>query len=241
MVRTEVTEFHTRDFYAGNGPWRSLTGPDRAEVISAILAWLGERRHRIVYSAVDKKKFELGKGREPFMRDIRTLWRFMAVHLCLAIQKASQTIRANKGHTLMVFDKEEREAAGVAGFIAAPPEWTDSYYQRSLKKRRLDQIIDVPYFADSRHVGLIQLADCLSFLIRRYLELHEGAHSTRYPGEWSRIGEWVTTVLGQSLGRAMIYPAMGRCPCADLFYRYAPASLTRTSPRRGRGQVETLF
>lgn len=34
----DVAEFHSRDFYAGNGVWRGLPGSARAQVIEAILS-----------------------------------------------------------------------------------------------------------------------------------------------------------------------------------------------------------
>jgi hypothetical protein len=36
----KIVELHTRNFYAGNGPWRNIDGPTRANIISYVLACL---------------------------------------------------------------------------------------------------------------------------------------------------------------------------------------------------------
>jgi hypothetical protein len=46
IIRQKVTEFHTRDFYAGNGPWRAIEGPKRAEYISTVLLCVKDRIHK---------------------------------------------------------------------------------------------------------------------------------------------------------------------------------------------------
>ena len=57
VVGHKVDEIHTRDFYAGNGFWREIKGPERAQVISSVFDWLADRRHHIVYTAVEKSTF----------------------------------------------------------------------------------------------------------------------------------------------------------------------------------------
>lgn len=57
IIDRPVREFHTRHFYGGNGIWRAVDGQERANIISAILDWLCDRRHRIVYSAVNVAEF----------------------------------------------------------------------------------------------------------------------------------------------------------------------------------------
>ena len=54
IIGRQVSEIHTRDFYSGNSPWRDLDGHQRSAIIDAIFHWLHQRRHSIVYTAVDK-------------------------------------------------------------------------------------------------------------------------------------------------------------------------------------------
>ena len=224
MLGKQISEIHTADFYAGNGVWRNLDGNVRAKIISAIFNWLKERNHKIVYSSVDKAKFKTSFSKEPQAHEIGTLWRFMALHICLALQKCHQVIKENKGHTVLIFDNQKLEAKEFIDLFRNPPEWSDTYYQRNRRQDRLDQIIDVPYFGDSRHVGLIQVADFVSFFMRKYVEIKMGA-APDYEDEPRLIEEWAKMALAQSIPKVSVYMSKGRCECADLFYRYAPSCL----------------
>lgn len=222
IVRRQVTEIHTRDFYAGNNQWRGIDGPQRAAIISAIFEWLRDRKHHIVYAAVDKERFNRDFRNEPQADDIGSLWRFMALHTVLAIQRHYQTETKNKGNTVFIYDNEEREAKRFTNLIKNPPDWTDSYYSRQPRQAKLDQIIDVPYFVDSQEVGLIQVADFISFFMRRFIEIREGAVQPGYADEGERLNGWMDIAFRRSLPKSVIYPSRGRCACADLFYRCAP-------------------
>ena len=225
IVGRQVTELHTRDFYAGNNQWRGIDGPQRAAIISAIFEWLRDRKHHIVYSAVDKNRFLSDFPNEPQAGEIGSLWRFLALHNVLAIQKHFQKQENNKGNTVLIFDNEEREAKNFTSLIQNPPGWTDSYYNRARRQTKLDQIIDVPYFGDSQQVGLIQVADFISYFMRRFIEVREGIIPARYADEPERLEGWMDIAFRRSLPKSIIYPSRGRCTCADLFYRYAPNCL----------------
>jgi len=224
IIGKPLQEIHTSDFYAGNGPWRNLDGPIRARIIGIIFDWLDKRKHEIVYTAIDKTLFSSNFHNEPHVSDVCTLWRFMALHICLSLQKYFQSYKGNKGNTVVIFDNQETEAEEFIKLIRKPPEWTDTYYQLKQSQERLDQIIDVPYFGDSRHVGLIQLADFVSFFLRKHIEIQMGIPPD-YVDEPRLIEEWAKIALKQSIPTSAIYLKKGRCECADLFYRYAPSCL----------------
>jgi len=225
IVRKPVEEIHTRDFYAGNGPWRKINGPQRVAIIGSVMDWLGDRKHSLVYTAVDKAKFFAEFPNDGRFDGIKTLWRFLGLHLVLSIQKQHQRLKKNKGNTVLIFDNEEREQARFTDLIVNPPDWTETYYGRTKKQDRLDQIVDVPYFADSRDVPLLQVADFVAYFLRRYAEL-EGGDAERYAGESEQVRGWALTALEQAIPKAAVYPKKGRrCACADLFYAYAPASI----------------
>ena len=224
IIERPLEEIHTRDFYAGNTPWRGIDGKQRARFIGSILDWIGDRKHSIVYCAVDKQKFYSDFDQDPRFKDVQTLWRFMGLHLTLAIQKAHQSQTKNKGNTVLIFDNEERECTRFTDMILNPPAWTDSYYSRGRKQDALDQIIDAPYFADSRDVPMLQVADFTVFFLRRHVELQSG-DTERYAGEKELVAEWAAKIFERSVSSAAIYPKRARCECADMFYRYAPAAL----------------
>ena len=111
--------------------------------------------------------------------------------------------------------------------VKNPPDWSDPYYSRDRRSKPLNQIVDVPYFADSRDVALIQLADFLSFFIRRYIEINEGLTAIRYEGEDEKLEMWMASIMSRSIGSSFIYPKKGRCSCAEIFYSIAPDCIRR--------------
>ena len=225
MAGHQIVELHTRDFYSGNGVFRGIEGPDRAKIISEIFNWLCTRKHHVVYSAVAKDSYSEALKCEEIPDQISTLWRFLGFHLILAMQRSCQREKKPKGHTIFVFDNEERERMRFTDIILRPPAWSDAYYKREKKRRQLDQIVDVPYFGDSREVSLIQLADFMSFFLRRYAEIREGLVPAKYDDEEERVTNWITQLAGRSIGGACIYPKTGREYADNLFYLHAPDSI----------------
>ena len=229
IIGRQISEIHTRNFYSGNSPWRELNGEQRSAIISAIFQWLSDRKHRIVYCAIEKNIFNENFGTENCYSDIRTIWRFMALHVSLSIQKCFQgsargRIRTlnPKGRCVLIFDNEHTEQRKFTDLLLNPPDWTDTYYDKKPNQEKLNQIIDVPYFVDSRDVGLIQLADFICFFLRRYIELNMEYSTPAYDGEINRVNNWVELILNKSIPKNNMYLSRNRCTCAGLFYRYAP-------------------
>jgi hypothetical protein len=224
-IGRKVSEFHTRDFYAGNGVWRGVDGPTRASTITAIIDWLNNRKHDIIYTAVLKSAYLQSQTAGHLPAELNTIWRFMGLHMVLATQRAHQRLGKTRGHTVFVFDNEERERMRFTDIIDRPPPWSDEYYSRLTKAAALDQIIDVPYFGDSCEVGLLQLADCLAFFLRKYAEVKSGLTLPKYPDELARLEHWVKGMMARSVGRQYIYPAKGRGQAEEIFYSHAPACI----------------
>lgn len=149
----------------------------------------------------------------------------MAFHLMLALQKRCQREEKTKGNTIVIFDNEERERTRITDLINNPPTWSDAYYDKHKKQERLDQIVDVPYFGDSTEVPLIQVADFVTFFLRRYAEIKENHVSPRYADEVNRIEDWAKMISDLSIGRSFMYPAKARCKLGDIFYAHAPKSI----------------
>lgn len=225
MAGHQIVELHTRNFYSGSGVFREIDGETRAEVISAIFEWLTKRKHHVVYSSVLKSSYYGARKAQEIPDELNTLWRFLGFHLILAMQDACQGEAKNKGHTIFVFDNEERERIRFTDMIMRPPPWSDGYYSRKKKQDQLDQIVDVPYFGDSKEVSLIQLADFVSFFLRRYAEIKEGLVPAKYEDEEERLSGWIDEMRSRCIGRQFIYRKTGRQYAHDLFYSNAPASI----------------
>jgi hypothetical protein len=219
-----IREFHTRDFYAGNGVWRGLGGRDRWAVMIAIMDWLAERKHRVVYSSVLKSSFTRAFEARAIPDELNSVWRFLGFHLILAMQKHCQTEQGIKGHTIFVFDNEERERMRFTDLILRPPVWSDLYYGRKRNRKQLDQIVDVPYFAESHDVVLIQLADFLAFMLRRYSEIKERLVGPRFDDEEEKLTDWSRAFQRRTISTP-VYLKRGRQYAEDLFWSHAPQSI----------------
>jgi hypothetical protein len=217
-----IQEMHTRDFYAGNSPWRAMSGKERAQVIQDVCSWLHQRRHRLVFCALDKAAYHSAVALSQLPAELNTPWRFLGFHLALSLQKAHQRESRNKGHTLLILDNEERERMRYTDLLLRPQTWSDVYYNRSKKQEQLDQLIDVPYFADSKEVGLLQVADFVAFFLRRHAEIQEFGSTERYPGEGAQVSQWVQMLSARLIERRHVYPKKARSDAADLFWRFSP-------------------
>lgn len=222
----KLLELHTRDFYSGNGVWhKTMDGAERAEVITTVFEWLNERKHSVVYSAVVKSPFYHALKSKKIPIGLNTPWRFMAFHLILSLQKRFQRESKNKGHTIVVFDNEERERARINDLINNPPSWSESYYKKKKRQDPLDQIVDVPYFGDSTEVPLIQVADFVTYFLRRYCELIDGHMPSKYDDEIERVKKWAAMISSLSIGRSCMYSARGRCDIEEMFFNHAPKAI----------------
>ena len=227
LVGRTLDELHTKDFYPGNGSFRVLDGPKRAEYISTIIGWLCERKHDFVFSAVDKAAFgkTLNAGKVP--AGLATPWLVGAFHTVLALQRAHQAHAKTKGHTVLVFDHKGQEQGPLTELVLRPPSWSDEYYDRARKQAPLDQIVDAPLFGDSRHIPLLQLADFLAYFLRRFVEIEEELVAAKYAEEQERIAGWIKQLSQRCISLAHIYPAKGRCNAAEFFFHHCPQSLRR--------------
>ncbi len=220
-----ISEFHSRKFYKGNGQWRTINGRTRAHIIEAILEWIDKRRHKITFSAVKKDNFNAFYKSDEKLKDLGSLWCTVAVHTILSIQKAHMHLQKNKGHTVLVFDRQDREQNRLTKFILNPPVWTRSYYGDLGRRAPFNQIVDVPYFTDSSWAVLIQVADLIAYILRTYAEIREGLSRERYPNEARRMEKWVRSILNNTLPRSSRYPSKNRFEAAQLFWDLAPESL----------------
>ncbi len=219
LAHRPVTEIHMRDFYSGNGAWHGSNGAERAAVIEAILNWIVERRHKVVLCGIDKAKFRATFDNNDIIRDLGNIWCALAFQTVLVLQKQNQRVEKGKGRTVVIFDNEETERQRFNRMISSPFIWSDTYYDKDRRQDRLDHILDVPYWGDSEEVGLLQVADVVAYILRRYCELQNN-DPERYQNENRVIEEWTSRINDSRL--CVIYPQRGRCNCAETFRSIAP-------------------
>lgn len=203
---TPIDEFHSRDFYRGQNEYRSMDGHTRKAVISKVLSWLRRRHHKVVFSVVDKKKFSALTASNVDIKTLPSYWCAGALHVTLQVQKAHQKLSKNKGKTILIFDREYREEKPFADLVYGPPVWTDSYYCAKAPRRQLDQVVDIPYFAASDHAPLIQIADLLAYLMRRYGDVSIDPKAKKYVGEKKDLDGWIKQIQQLFFASPKPYP-----------------------------------
>jgi hypothetical protein len=136
----------------------------------------------------------------------------MALHIALLLQKKYQgTAKGNKrninqkGSIVLIFDNEHREQQPFTNLLLSPPDWTNSYYKKKKEQDKMSQIIDVPHFVDSKQVGLIQLADFICFLLRKYIEIQMGLVEPKYENEKDKIKGWVDQIISCSISKRIFF------------------------------------
>ena len=200
----------SRIFY-GRGGWRDVPPEIRKDVFRRFCQWIGERKHQLAISAIDIARFG---ERLPaaYPAPLRDLWVAGALHIALQLQKLHQTIKKNKGHTVLVFDENKAKADRLNEVLFAPPAWTETYYEKRKKQAPLDQIIDSAFFTKSHHAGLAQVADLFAFVFRRYAELATYGAEPVYPGEKDDIDPLVELLVTRLIPRSHRCPTTWRQP-----------------------------
>lgn len=218
-----IKEFHAAKFYRGQGIWRGIDGNSRAEIVTDLLNLIKERRHDVVVTAALQASFD--PEAEAEHADLGSLWCAAAFHLILTLQRCHQVQKKNKGHTVFIFDREVIEEKRIQELIAAPPEWSDEYYDRGKRQGALDQVVDVPYFGNSDQVLLIQLADLMAYLVRRYVETAEGVTAPTYADEPARLDGWMAQIRDSLVPAAHAFKRTGRNRAQDVFWELAPKAV----------------
>ena len=220
-----IQELKGGQLYRGNDYWRQWDSGERTSLIKQVFEWMVARKHTVTFGAVSKSalsaarsQFDLGGLEEA------TEWCIASMHLILGIQKQYQREKQNKGKTLFIFDNAS-QGEELLRYVLNPPEATGGFYNRVKKQLPLDQVIDVPYFADSRHVGLIQVADLFAFLLRLYAELAEGIIDEKYDGELQQVREWIDSVSDVFLPNSARWPKGSKDPCVRFLRAIAPPPL----------------
>jgi hypothetical protein len=98
----------SRIFY-GRGGWRDVLPEIRKAVFRLFCEWIGERKHSLALSAIDIGRFN-ARLPDNYPDPLRDLWVAGAVHVALQLRKLHQTLKKNKGHTVLIFDENKVKA-----------------------------------------------------------------------------------------------------------------------------------
>jgi hypothetical protein len=213
----------SRIFY-GRGGWREVPPEIRKAVFRLFCEWIAGRKHALAVSAIDIEAF---RTRLPanYPGPLRDLWVAGAVHIALQLQKLHQTLKKNKGHTVLIFDENKQMADRLNEVLFTPPAWTEAYYEKGKKQAPLDQIIDSAFFTKSHHAGLVQVADLFAFVLRRYAELADYGAEPEFVGEMDDLAPLVGLLAPRLISRSCRCPKRPKDECAETFVGLTPTCL----------------
>ena len=222
-----VAELKARDLYQGNDKWRRIDGGERNDLMENIITWMANKRHKLTFGAVSRQRLEDVNNnlKVEGLQDLST-WTVAAMHVVLSVQKCFQGGQKSKGNTVLVFDKATK-LDELTELVISPPEVMHGFYGKERNQTPLDQIVDVPYSADSRHVGLIQVADFFAYIIRLHGELQDGIADEKFDGEAKRLEGWIRDMKQCFLKDSMRWPQGSKDPCTQFLRAAAPQSLLR--------------
>lgn len=100
-----------------------------------------------------------------------------------------QGVKNSKGLTVVIMDDNKSEMPNLSDELYQRDPWFDGVYQIQGKKRgktvwvprakndRFDQIINTAFAIKSDHSSMVQVADAISYVYRRRLELRTAPRS----------------------------------------------------------------
>ena len=195
-------------------------------MVDQILQWFAGRKHKIAFAAVDKQRFQDLNDDDVWKKDLKDEWNAAAFHIVLSIQRFFAKEKGNKGNTLFVFDRGKPPTT-LIDLILNPPNWSDTYYEREQKQERLDKIVDIPFYADSHNIQLIQIADLVCYILRRFADINDYGQAESYSGELQRYDGWINIMKNSFIPKSHRYRKQKPTDTSQFFKSLAPECLIK--------------
>jgi len=184
-------ELKTKALINGNAGWSNVDPQERKDFLAAVCN-LAAQDGKLFVSGISFNRFNatLPDGPHPTRR---SYWHAAGMYVAALIQKKNQGEAKSKGLTVLVMDDNKAGMANLSDAIYAPDPWFDCLYQRRKVKKgkvtwlgrtaadRFDHIVNTAFGIKSHHSSLVQVADALSYVFRRHLELQ--TENEAYGGE----------------------------------------------------------
>jgi uncharacterized protein DUF3800 len=178
-------ELKTKAFINGSQGWSQVDAKDRKEFLIEICD-LAIEYGKIFAVALSFTRFQAADAaqRKKFGN---SYWRAGAMFVAALLQRKMQHEEKNKGLTVLICDDNKREMSNLSDALYENDSWFDPIYQVREKRRgkvvwnvkgeRFDQIVNCAFAIKSHHSSLIQVADAVSYVYRRHLELKTEAEA----------------------------------------------------------------
>lgn len=143
------------------------------------------------------------------------------VHSILVFLKQNQRGEKTKRHTVLNLERKFDEEEQLAGIVHRTPAWTDTFHQHGRKDSPLRQIVDVPFFTDTKPVLLIQIDGLIVYCLRAFAEAAPESLTEAYVGEVTTLSGWAATIAEIALPTSTRFPSKGQCSTSQLFREQA--------------------
>ncbi len=176
-------ELKTKAFINGRGGWNTVSANDRKQFLTDMCT-LAAEVSSIYGFAMSFERFNAACASGIYtMPCAGNYWALNGMFVSGLIQKKMQGKSNNKGLTVLIFDDNKAHMPKVSDGLYLAEPWFDALYQQTRKIRgknqwcalkqpdRFDHIINTAFAIKSQHSSLVQVADAVSYVYRRHLEL----------------------------------------------------------------------
>jgi hypothetical protein len=208
-------DFKTSRFINGKGGWRDVDATSRKAFLKGVCELAVENGGKIFGFGLSFAAFDTAAAdghAQPFANNY---WLASAMFTTCLVQKKMQGVKNSKGLTVVIMDDNKSEMPKLSDELYQGNAWFDGLYQVQGKKRgktvwlerakkdRFDQIINTAFAIKSDHSSMVQVADAISYVYRRHLELKS------VPEAWAGEKDYCAELV------SILDPAremLGRCP-----------------------------
>ena len=219
-------DFKTSRFINGKGGWRHVEADERKEFLRKVCELAVDGGGKVFGIALSFDAFDAAAAEDFSQPFGGNYWLGSAVFTACLVQKKMQVVKSSKGLTVVIMDDNKREMPQLSDELYRGNMWFDGLYQvqgkrrgktvwiQRSKKDRFDQIINTAFAIKSDHSSMVQVADAISYVCRRSLELRSAEEV--WKGERDYYAE-LFSILERSREK------IGRCPNTSCvkFYKTA--------------------
>ncbi len=184
------TELKTKAFINGRGGWNTISAEDRKLFLTEVCVLATEVSSIYGFGMSFERLNAACASGYYTVPCAGNYWALSGMFVSGLIQKKMQGRSNNKGLTVLIFDDNKAHMPKVSDGLYLAEPWFDALYQQTQKVKgknqwcelkqpeRFDHIINTAFAIKSQHSSLVQVADAVSYVYRRHLEL------TAQPEAW---------------------------------------------------------
>lgn len=176
-------DLKTSRFINGKGAWRAIDAQERKDLLTEICRLAVANGGKVFGYGLSFQAFDAAADGGHGQPCANNYWLASAMFTSGLLQKKMQGVKNSKGLTVVIMDDNKVEMPALSDALYTGDPWYDGLYKIQKRKRgnlvwvartganRFDQIVNTAFAIKSDHSSLVQVADALSYVYRRHLEL----------------------------------------------------------------------